>query len=43
MKRLEGSEGGNVGGKGGWQEKEGEGKICKSQKEGVNEGGGRIV
>ena len=43
MKRLEGGEGWIVGGKGGWKEKEGERMICKSRKEGVKEGGGRIV
>jgi hypothetical protein len=26
-----------------WEGKEGEGRICKSQKEGVKKGGGRIV
>jgi hypothetical protein len=31
-----------VGGKGGCHEKEGEVRICKSRKEGVQEGGGRV-
>ena len=43
VKRLEGGEGGIVGGKGGWKEKEGERMMCKSRKEGVKEGGDRIV
>ena len=43
VKRIEGSEGEGVGGKGVWQEKEGERKICKSRNEGVKEGGVKVV
>ena len=43
LKRIEGSEGEGVGGRGAWQEKERESMKCKSRNEGVKERNIRVV